>query len=665
MGIQATFRGRLSRALAHPEVAKMSSDTFMTAKRSSAGRKADISDEATSANTSKLLEMSSETLPADGSKMFEMSLDTLQTDSFLREAQSTEMDSFLEEADFSTEAAVVRIQALVRGQQSRKSITRTTMANDDRSSIGELRDSMRKGFANDDAEEAAATRLQAAVRGRQTRKNMARTTMANVDLSSIVGLQDCMKKAVVDDEGVAATRLQAAVRGRQTRKSMARKTMANVEEVAATRLQAAVRGHQSRNSVARKTAPDLNSFVDDDCNAAAATRIQAAFRGRESRKSMSKSVDLAGDEGHSADQQENAQEEADEEEEVDVESPEERHNRELRDATNAFLAAKHVKEESAMATRIQVWFRALMERRRLAKEAEAQQQAEAAEIAMTIAAKRQEATDQAMAELKATQIQAVFHSRSERRDALKHRQSDEIDVGFMGNAISNAAAKIQANFRGRAARLSISAAMLDVDEDDFGGLSSRGDSDGDSDYSDSDDEDQEDLGELLRDFEAEFGDRAYYLSDLERMVYTGGVVRDAGITAIAISLITVNQCRHMEAALAKRGKMRDRIFMQATTYSGGVENPKKEWRGRTELSIMLQAIFDKLPRRRDGTIGYQSPLEMCVHMIYTASERGSDAPRAPRRAPRAKAAAAFQAAMVVSQENNHSNDVTTTLSSPT
>merc|ERR1712232_1478555 len=124
---------------------------------------------------------------------------------------------------------------------------------------------MRKAIVDNDEEEAAATRLQAAVRGRQTRKNMARTTMANVDLSSIVGLQDCMKKAVVDDEGVAATRLQAAVRGRQTRKSMARKTMANVEEVAATRLQAAVRGHQSRNSVARKTAPDLNSFVDDDC----------------------------------------------------------------------------------------------------------------------------------------------------------------------------------------------------------------------------------------------------------------------------------------------------------------------------------------------------------------------------------------------------------------
>merc|ERR1712232_1142759 len=110
------------------------------------------------------------------------------------------------------------------------------MANDDRSSIGELRDSMRKDFVNDGAEGVAATRLQAAVRGRQTRKSMARTTMKNVDLSSIVGLQDCMKKAVVDDEGVAATRLQAAVRGRQTRKSMARKTMANVEEVAATRL---------------------------------------------------------------------------------------------------------------------------------------------------------------------------------------------------------------------------------------------------------------------------------------------------------------------------------------------------------------------------------------------------------------------------------------------
>merc|ERR1712183_94003 len=114
-------------------------------------------------------------------------------------------------------------------------------------------------------------------------------------------------------------------------------------------------------------------------------------------------------------------------------------------------------------------------------------------------------------------------------------------------------------------------------------------------------------------------------------------------TAIAISLITVKQCRHMEVALAKRGKQRDRIFMQATTYSGGVENPKKELRGRTEFSIMLQAIFDKLPRRKDGTFGFQSPLEMCVCMIYTASDGGSDAPRAPGRRKIAKAAGAFQA----------------------
>jgi len=201
--------------------------------------------------------------------------------------------------------------------------------------------------------------------------------------------------------------------------------------------------------------------------------------------------------------------------------------------------------------------------------------------------------------------------------------------------------------------------MTEVDDDDDFG-SSDDDSDGDSNYSDSDGE--EDLSEMLRDFEAEYGDRAYYLSDLERLVYTGGVVRDAGITAIAISLITVKQCRHMEVALTKRGKQRDRIFMQATTYSGGVENPKKELRGRTEFSIMLQAIFDKLPRRRDGTIGYQSPLEMCVHMVYTASDRGSDAPRAPRRPPRVKAAGAAPA---VPKDNNHDDAVTATHSSPT
>merc|ERR1712232_1403742 len=105
------------------------------------------------------------------------------------------------------------------------------MANVDLSSIVGLQDTMRKAFVDDDEEEVAATRLQAAVRGRQTRKSMARKTTANVDLSSIVGLQDSMRKAIVDDDDeveVAATRLQAAVRGRQTRKSMARKTMANV-----------------------------------------------------------------------------------------------------------------------------------------------------------------------------------------------------------------------------------------------------------------------------------------------------------------------------------------------------------------------------------------------------------------------------------------------------
>merc|ERR1711943_85596 len=117
----------------------------------------------------------------------------------------------------------------------------------------------------------------------------------------------------------------------------------------------------------------------------------------------------------------------------------------------------------------------------------------------------------------------------DRRDARK--TLSEVDTGIMGAAISNAAAKLQANFRGRFARRSIAVAMAEEEEEDDFEEFSDGDSDGDSDYIDSDDDG--DVSELLRDFEAEYGDRAYYLADLERLIYTGGVVREAGTTAIA------------------------------------------------------------------------------------------------------------------------------------
>merc|ERR1712151_740151 len=83
---------------------------------------------------------------------------------------------------------------------------------------------------------------------------------------------------------------------------------------------------------------------------------------------------------------------------------------------------------------------------------------------------------------------------------------------------------------------------------------SDGDSDGvysedESEYTDSDD--REGLDEMLKEFDAEYGDKAYYLTDLERLTYTGKVTQEAGITAISVSLITVRTCRHMEAGLAK------------------------------------------------------------------------------------------------------------------
>lgn len=165
-------------------------------------------------------------------------------------------------------------------------------------------------------------------------------------------------------------------------------------------------------------------------------------------------------------------------------------------------------------------------------------------------------------------------------------------------------------------------AAVTTDDDDDG--PSDADSDGETDYSD-DDEDFDTLA--LAQLSAEYEERVFHMTDLDRLVWRGKVCQETGLTSIAVNLISVKTCRNMEAALRKRGKLRDKRTMQLTTDTGGVTIPQKEMKGRTEFAIMLQAIFDKLPRRRDGKLSYQSPLEMCVAMVYATVGREEHAPR--------------------------------------
>jgi len=148
-------------------------------------------------------------------------------------------DAFVVDKD--TEAAALKIQAISRGRETRKSmpVKKTPTAEEDNAAAklqamqrGKL---TRKKAAEKKEEDSAATKLQAIQRGKNTRHKREQT-----------------------EQAYAATKLQAMQRGKNTRKVKAAKTE---EDGAATKLQAIQRGKNTRKAKQEKAEQDKAAIL--------------------------------------------------------------------------------------------------------------------------------------------------------------------------------------------------------------------------------------------------------------------------------------------------------------------------------------------------------------------------------------------------------------------
>ncbi|CAH1796274.1 unnamed protein product [Owenia fusiformis] len=294
-------------------------------------------------------------------------------------------------------------------------------------------------------QEKAATKIQSGFRGHRDREKVKELKASSESESIKEEAKPETQEEEVDidlndpEVGAAATKIQAGWRGSQARKEVKAKKeqLDPEEEKPAEAEQEAVKEETSKEE-------EVDIDLNDPEVGAAATKIQAGWRGAQGRKEAKEKAASKADE-QSAAVEENQPETQDKQPETREEQPE---TQEEQKQETAAVEDKKPEEEEVdidlndpeveqAAIKIQAGMRGMQARKKVQEKKEATSETKSDEPAATEEAKPEEAKPE---EPKAEEPKA------------EETKEEEVDIDLNDPEVADAAAKIQAGFRGHIVR---------------------------------------------------------------------------------------------------------------------------------------------------------------------------------------------------------------------